>query len=300
MKRTILFFLSLTLFLSGYGQAYHTLSGTVRSARTGETLINASVKVLNSDEGVSSNEYGFYSITLKDGEYEIEYSAIGYETVIEKITLQSNIVRNIELPDEIKNLETVSVTANTRGRTISGTQMGVERLSTNEIKTIPMLLGERDILKAIQLLPGIKQAGDGNSGFYVRGGGSDQNLILLDEAQVYNASHLLGFFSTFNSDAIKDITVYKGGMPAQYGGRLSSVLDVKMNEGNNQDFELSGGIGLISAKLNAEGPIQKGRSSFLLSGRRTYADLFIPLSSDTSIRDNRYIFMIIMPRSIIN
>lgn len=290
MKRTILFFLSLTLFLSGYGQAYHTLSGTVRSARTGETLINASVKVLNSDEGVSSNEYGFYSITLKDGEYEIEYSAIGYETVIEKITLQSNIVRNIELPDEIKNLETVSVTANTRGRTISGTQMGVERLSTNEIKTIPMLLGERDILKAIQLLPGIKQAGDGNSGFYVRGGGSDQNLILLDEAQVYNASHLLGFFSTFNSDAIKDITVYKGGMPAQYGGRLSSVLDVKMNEGNNQDFELSGGIGLISAKLNAEGPIQKGRSSFLLSGRRTYADLFIPLSSDTSIRDNRLYF----------
>src|SRR5690606_11118769 len=143
MKRTILFFVSLTLFLSGYGQAYHTLSGTVRSARTGETLINASVKVLNSDEGESSNEYGFYAITLKDGEYEIEYSAIGYETVLAKITLHSNIVRNTELPDEIKNLETVSVTANTRVRTISGTQMGVELLSTNEIQTIPMLLGER-------------------------------------------------------------------------------------------------------------------------------------------------------------
>lgn len=290
MKRILLSLLLAMFFLGVYSQDMYTLSGTVRSERTGETVINASVKIVKSNEGASSNEYGFYSISLSAGEYEIEFSAVGYETVTEKIALSKNMVRNISLPEEIKNLEHVSITANTKGRTITGTQMGVERLTVNEMKSIPMLLGERDILKAIQLLPGIKQAGDGNSGFYVRGGSADQNLILLDEAQVYNASHLLGFFSTFNSDAIKDITVYKGGMPAQYGGRLSSVLDVKMNEGNNQDFEVSGGVGLISAKLNIEGPIQKGRSSFLVSGRRTYADLFVPLSSDSSIRNNRLYF----------
>lgn len=278
------------LVSAGYGQEGFTLSGTVRSQRTGETVINASIKAVRSTDGVSSNEYGFYSITLSPGTYEIEFSAIGYETITGKIELRENTVKNILLPDEIKNLENVSVTANAKGRTITGTQMGVERLTMNEIKSIPMLLGERDILKAIQLLPGIKQAGDGNSGFYVRGGSADQNLILLDEAQVYNASHLLGFFSTFNSDAIKDITVYKGGMPAQYGGRLSSVLDVKMNEGNNQDFEVSGGVGLISAKLNAEGPIQKGRSSFLVSGRRTYADIFAPLSNDSTVKNNKLYF----------
>lgn len=290
MRRLIFSFLLILLFSVGYAQQKFTLSGTVRSQRTGETVINASIKPVNSTEGISSNEYGFYSITLPAGEYVIEYSAVGFETIAENIRLDQPISKNIALPDEIKNLENVTVSASGKGRTITGTQMGVERLSITEVKTIPMLLGERDILKAIQLLPGIKPAGDGNSGFYVRGGSADQNLILLDEAQVYNASHLMGFFSTFNSDAIKDITVYKGGMPAQYGGRLSSVLDVKMNEGNNQDYELSGGIGLISAKLNLEGPLQKNRSSFLLSGRRTYADVFVPLAKDTAIRNNKLYF----------
>jgi len=290
MRRLIFLFLLIFLFSAGYAQQKFTISGTVRSLRTGETLINASIKPVNSNEGTSSNEYGFYSVTLPAGEYVIEYSAVGYETVVEKISIDQNISKSVALPDEIKDLENVTVSASGKGRTITGTQMGVERLSITEVKTIPMLLGERDILKAIQLLPGIKPAGDGNSGFYVRGGSADQNLILLDEAQVYNASHLLGFFSTFNSDAIKDITVYKGGMPAQYGGRLSSVLDVKMNEGNNQNYELSGGIGLISAKLNLEGPIQKNRSSFLLSGRRTYADVFVPLAKDTAIRNNKLYF----------
>ncbi|MGC4232417.1 MAG: TonB-dependent receptor [Niabella sp.] len=290
MRRLIFSFLLILLFSVGYAQQKFTLSGTVRSQRTGETVINASIKPVNNTEGISSNEYGFYSITLPAGEYIIEYSAVGFETIVESVRLDQHVSKNIALPDEIKNLENVTVSASGKGRTITGTQMGVERLSITEVKTIPMLLGERDILKAIQLLPGIKPAGDGNSGFYVRGGSADQNLILLDEAQVYNASHLLGFFSTFNSDAIKDITVYKGGMPAQYGGRLSSVLDVKMNEGNNQDYELSGGIGLISAKLNLEGPIQKNRSSFLLSGRRTYADVFVPLAKDTAIRNNKLYF----------
>ncbi len=290
MKQAFCLFLLLAGFSVSYAQQKFTLSGTVRSERTGETVINASVRSVTGTDGVSSNEYGFYSITLSEGEYEMEYSAVGYNAITEKISLTQNITRNIALPDEVKDLENVVVSASGKGRTITGTQMGVERLTMKEVNTIPMLLGERDILKAIQLLPGIKQAGDGNSGFYVRGGSADQNLILLDEAQVYNASHLLGFFSTFNSDAIKDITVYKGGMPAQYGGRLSSVLDVKMNEGNNQNYELSGGVGLISAKLNLEGPIQKNKSSFLLSGRRTYADVFVPLARDSAIRRNKLYF----------
>lgn len=290
MKGVFLFFLFFSIVAVSYSQQKFTLSGTVRSQRTGETIINASIRSSGKGEGVTSNEYGFYSITLPAGEYEMTYSAVSFEAVTERIVLDKNITKDILLPDEIRDLENVTVSATGKGRTITGTQMGIERLTMKEVKSIPMLLGERDILKAIQLLPGIKPAGDGNSGFYVRGGSADQNLILLDEGQVYNASHLLGFFSTFNSDAVKDITVYKGGMPAQYGGRLSSVLDVKMNEGNNQDYELSGGIGLISAKLNLEGPIQKGRSSFLLSGRRTYADVFVPLAKDSSIRNNRLYF----------
>ena len=285
------FVILLSLFsLACLGQEKFTVSGTVKSERSGETIINTTIKIANSDEGTFSNEYGFYSITLPAGEYELQYSAVGYETVTEKMRLNQNIVRNILLPEEIKNLEAVSVSASTKGRTIANPQMGVERLTMTEIKTIPMLLGERDILKAIQLLPGIKSAGDGNSGFYVRGGSSDQNLILLDEAVVYNASHLMGFFSTFNPDVVKDITVYKGGMPAQYGGRLSSVLDIKMNEGNNQDVAVSGGLGIISAKLNVEGPIQKGKSSFLLSGRRSYADVFTGLAKDTNLRSNKLYF----------
>src|SRR5690606_38890152 len=171
----------------GFAQQKFTLSGTVRSERTGETVINASIRSVGNGDGASSNEYGFYSVTLPSGDYEVEYSAVGFKTVVEKISLTQNLTRNILLPDEIKDLENVTVTATGRGRTITGTQMGVERLTIKEVNTIPMLLGERDILKAIQLLPGIKQAGDGNSGFYVRGGSADQNLILLDEAQVYNA-----------------------------------------------------------------------------------------------------------------
>ncbi len=286
------FFLISLIFILSVAKAQHhfTLSGTVRALRSGETVINANIKPAGKWDAASSNEYGFYSVTLPEGEYEVEYTAIGFKPIVEKISLRQNIVKDVLLPDGIKDLENVIVSATGKGRTITGTQMGVERLEMMEVKKIPMLLGERDILKAIQMLPGIKPAGEGNSGFYVRGGSADQNLILLDEAQVYNASHLMGFFSTFNSDAIKDITVYKGGMPAQYGGKLSSVLDVKMNEGNNQNYELSGGVGLIAAKLNLEGPIQKNKSSFLLSSRRTYADLFVPLAKDTAVRNNRLYF----------
>lgn len=268
----------------------YTISGTLTSQQTGETLIGASVKVQNKQTGTTSNEYGFYSLTLPAGTYRLEISAIGLQPKVQEITLDKNRVLNVSLADADNKMDSVTVTAVSRGRSISSSQMGIERLSTKEIKNIPVLFGERDVLKAIQLLPGIKAAGDGNAGFYVRGGSADQNLIMLDEAPVYNASHLLGFFSTFNSDAIKDVTVYKGGMPAQYGGRLSSVVDLKMNDGNNQHYSASGGIGLISTRLNVEGPIQKGKSSFLIAGRRTYADVFLKLSHNQDIKNSQLYF----------
>jgi hypothetical protein len=269
-------------------QEKFTLSGTIKSKEKGETIIGATIRAANT--GTVSNEYGFFSLTLPKGTYTIEITAVGMQRQTIEIVLDKNIVSNIMLDNESKDMEEVKVTASITGRSLNNPQMGVERLTIREIKNIPVLFGEKDILKTIQLLPGIKSAGDGNSGFYVRGGAADQNLILLDEAPVYNASHLLGFFSTFNSDAIKDITIYKGGMPAQYGGRLSSVLDIKMNDGNNQDYNVSGGIGLISAKLNVEGPIQKDRSSFLVTGRRTYADMFLKLSGDSSVSNNTLYF----------
>ncbi len=288
-KKMMLLCLVLSSFLL-HAQQRFTVSGTVKSRKTGETIISATVKLLNKPGGTTTNEYGFYSITLAKGAYQLEVSAVGKKTDTLQVQLEKDVRINVALAEEAKNLGEVIVRASPRGRTISGTQTGIEKLSTREIRNIPVILGEQDVLKTIQLLPGIKSAGDGNAGFYVRGGTSDQNQILLDEANVYNASHLLGFFSTFNSDAIKDVTVYKGGMPAQYGGRLSSVLDIKMNDGNNQDYNVSGGIGLISAKINAEGPIQKDKSSFLLTGRRTYADVFLKASKDSSISKSKLYF----------
>jgi len=281
----------LTLFLAGtvFAQDKFTISGTIRSKAKGETLIGATIRVADSKTGTSSNEYGFFSVTLARGEYTIEFSAVGMQTKQEKLNLDRNITLDIFLEEIAEDLENVTVYAS-RKRSLSAPIMGVEKITTNEIRNVPVLFGEKDLLKVVQLMPGVKSAGDGNSGFYVRGGGGDQNLILLDEAPVYNASHLLGFFSTFNSDAVKDMTIYKGGMPAQYGGRLSSVLDIKMNDGNNQDYNVSGGVGLISTKLNLEGPLEKGKSSFLVSGRRTYADLFLKLSNDSSINKNTLYF----------
>ncbi|MBC7828734.1 MAG: TonB-dependent receptor [Chitinophagaceae bacterium] len=272
------------------GNMKYSLHGTIKSGTTGETLIGATVAVWGTSSGTLSNEYGFYSLTLPEGNYSVLISAIGMKTRQEQIVLNKNIRLDISMGEEAKDLEVVTVTAAAPGRSLRNPQMSVERINVQEIKNIPVLFGERDVMKTIQLLPGVKSAGEGNSGFYVRGGAADQNLILLDEAPVYNASHLLGFFSTFNSDAIKNVTLYKGGMPAQYGGRLSSVVDIKMNDGNNQDFAVSGGIGLISSRLSIEGPLQKEKSSFLLSGRRTYADLFLKLLGDSSLRKSRLYF----------
>ena len=289
-KKNLLFIVVVLLHSVISAQNKFTISGTVKAGETGETLIKASIRVGEANEGTTTNEYGFYSITLPKGVHTLYYSAIGYQELEVKVNLNKDTVQNIKLNIESQVLEDVTVEVNNKRRSISSTQMGMERLNMSDIKNVPMLLGERDVIKALQLLPGVKSAGDGNSGFYVRGGSADQNLILLDEATVYNASHLMGFFSTFNSDAIKDVTLYKGGMPANYGGRLSSVLDVKMNEGNNQSFHTSGSIGLIAAKLNIEGPIQKDKSSFLISGRRTYADVFTAFSKNPSLKDNKLYF----------
>jgi len=268
----------------------YTISGTVKAQKTGESLIGASIRISNPPTGTTTNEYGFYSLVLPAGEYHLSISMAGMKEKEMDMVLTGNTVANIFLEEEIKDLQEFTVKASSVGRSLKSPQMGMERLSMEEIKNIPVFLGEKDVLKTIQLLPGIKSAGDGNSGFYVRGGAADQNLILLDEAPVYNPSHLLGFFSTFNSDAIKNVVVYKSGMPAQYGGRLSSVVDVKMNEGNNKEFAANGGIGLIASRLTVEGPIEKDKSSFLISGRRTYADLFLKLSKDTNVNRSRLYF----------
>jgi CarboxypepD_reg-like domain/TonB-dependent Receptor Plug Domain len=285
---TFVFSLLVSLLLA---QDKFTVSGAVKDARTGEELIGASVRLKEKPSvGTITNEYGFYSLTLDKGTYTLLIDFIGYTQVERVLVLDKNQKLDVLIGETAKQLAEVVVSARKVDENIRTAQMGVERIDIKDVANIPVLFGEKDILKTIQLLPGVKSAGEGQSGFFVRGGAVDQNLILLDEAPVYNANHLLGFFSTFNSDAIKDATLLKGNAPPQYGGRLSSVLDIKMNEGNNQNFGGSGGIGLISSKLNLEGPIEKDKSSFLVTGRRTYADLFLKLSPDSSINNNTLYF----------
>ena len=259
----------------------HTVSGTISSASKGEEIINAAVKLKGQAVGTLSNEYGFYSLTLPAAEYTFVVISAGFENQEFTLKLDTNHVVDIQLMEieqDVKQMQEVTIKARRPDQNVTDPIMGVERLTPQAIAKIPVLLGEKDIIKTLQLLPGVKSAGEGSAGFYVRGGGADQNLILLDEAPVYNAAHLLGFFSTFNSDAIKDAVLYKGNQPANYGGRLSSVLDIKMNEGNNKRYNVSGGVGLISSRLNVEGPIVKEKSSFLISGRRTYVDMFLRAS----------------------
>jgi hypothetical protein len=261
-----------------------TVNGTVKDILTGESIIGAVIKIDQlANVVVTSNEYGFYAISLPRGKYDLRISFVGYEEKRIPILLNGPFIANVFL--ESKNqLTEVVVASKRKDDNLTKAQIGTETLNMQSISKVPVIFGEKDVLKTIQLLPGVKSAGEGNSGFYVRGGAADQNLILLDEAPVYNASHLLGFFSTFNSDAIKDATLIKGNGPAQYGGRLSSVLDVKMKEGNNKNYTFNGGLGLISSRLSIEGPIQEDKSSFILSGRRTYADVF--LKATEKFKDN--------------
>ena len=271
--------------------AKHTVSGTVKEKQSGEVLIGASVYLMEHPKnGAISNSYGFFSITAPAGRYTLIASFGGFKQDSIQIELDENLTQPVEMVQQSFNLQEVNISSVKGNENITKPLTGVQKLSVSEIKNVPVIFGEKDVLKTIQLLPGVKSAGEGSVGFYVRGGGADQNLILLDEATVYNASHFLGFFSSFNSDAIKDLTLYKGAMPASYGGRLSSVVDIKMNDGNNQHFHASGGIGLISTRLNVEGPIVKDKGSFIVSGRRTYADVFLKLSKDSTINNNSLYF----------
>lgn len=258
-------------------QQRFTLSGTITDQDSNENLIGVSVAIPDIQTGTITNEYGFYSITLPRGVYKIQISYLGFNTVTRTITLSENVSKNFRLQSNVENLNEVIITKSSEKTNISTPQMSVNKLSSATIKEIPVVLGEPDVIKAITLLPGISNAGEGTSGFNVRGGAVDQNLILLDEATLYNSSHLFGLFSIFNTDAIKDIKLYKGGIPARYGGRVSSVLDIYQKEGNSKEFHGNGGIGLVTSRLLIEGPLKKNKSAFLLSGRSSYAHLFLPL-----------------------
>ncbi|MGE8553199.1 TonB-dependent receptor [Chryseobacterium jejuense] len=273
-------------------QQARSVSGTVKDKKNGELLIGVTVKVSDDPSiNVVANEYGFYSLSLPEGNHTIVISYPGYKDFEQQINVEQNMKLDLFLNQEEQKsnaIDEVVVSGVKKDKNLSSAQMGTETLSIKNIEKLPVLFGEKDVMKTIQLLPGIKSNGEGSSGFSVRGGATDQNLILLDEAPVYNASHLLGFFSTFNSDALKDASIIKGNSPAQYGGRLSSVMDVKMKDGNNKGYNVNGGIGLISSRLSVEGPLQKEKSSFIVSGRRTYADLFLKSSKD--YKDNKLYF----------
>jgi hypothetical protein len=280
------------LFADGGEEAIkrYTISGVVTDKENGETLLGATVNVNELETGTATNLYGFYSISLFPGNYSLTFSYIGYQTLQKTIALSADITLNIELTLKEQMLEEVVIQGEMKREELKKAETSVFRMDTRTIRQIPALMGEVDIIKAIQLLPGVQSAAEGTSGFSVRGGNPDQNLILLDEATVYNASHLMGFFSVFNNDAIKDVALYKGDIPAAYGGRLSSMLDIRMKEGNSKNFSGTGGIGTISSRLTLEGPISKDRISFMLSGRRTYADLFLRLSKNEDLRYNTLYF----------
>lgn len=272
---------------NGISQEKVTLSGHLTDADSGEDLLGARIAV-NELPGVGAitNDYGFYSLTLPKGTYTFTFKSISFETKTVIIELQSDLIYDLEMAPEGRMIGVIDVTGEKLDENVTSAEMGVDKINVKDVDNIPVLFGEKDIMKTMQLLPGVKSAGEGNSGFYVRGGSADQNLILLDEAPVYNASHLLGFFSVFNSDALKDVKLYKGGAPAEYGGRLSSVMDIKMKDGNAKQLSVSGGLGLISSKLTIEAPIVKDKGSFIVSGRRTYADLFLGFSKNPAAENS--------------
>ena len=271
-----LFFFSLL----GFGQEKVTLSGIVSDANNNETLIGVSVYVSELNIGTYTNEYGFYSITLPKGNYTLQISYIGFETFSEKLEIDQNVKKNFSLKESKQELKEVVITESAYKTNIKKPEMSVNKLAISTIKQMPVLMGEVDIIKSLLFLPGVTNAGEGQSGFNVRGGGADQNLVLLDEATLYNTSHVFGLFSVFNADAIKDLKLYKGGIPSRFGGRAASVLDVYQKDGNSNKFSMNGGIGLISSRLLAEGPIVKDKGSFLIAGRGSYAHLFLKLTDN--------------------
>lgn len=275
--RNLAFLLFFLVLPQAFPQARYTLSGTITEANSNETLIGVSILVPALRTGAVTNEYGFYSLTLPEGTYEIVVAYLGFQDISRTVTFDSNQRMDFRMEEEAEQLEEVVLTEDVERLDIRKPQMSVSALSVQTIKNIPVVLGEADVIKSIILLPGVTNAGEASSGFNVRGGAADQNLILLDEAIIFNSSHLFGFFSVFNPDAIKDIKLFKGGIPARYGGRVSSVLEIFQKEGNSREFHMNGGIGAVASRLLAEGPIAKDRAAFLVGGRASYAHLFTPL-----------------------
>lgn len=267
-----------------------TLSGHIEDKASGEELIGATCYIQDTETGVTSNSYGFYSISVPKGIYKVSFSFIGYQTQEHVVDLNENQELTVFLAEDTKQIGEVVVTGERKDQNVESVDMSMEKVSVKMIKKLPSFMGEVDVLKSITLLPGIQSGGEGNSGLYVRGGGPDENLLILDEAPVYNASHLMGFFSVFNSDAIKDIQVYKGGIPAEYGGKASSVIDIRMKDGNSKDFHVDAGIGNISSRLTLQGPIVKDKWSYIISGRRTYADVLGRLAGIDALKGNKLYF----------
>jgi len=289
MKQFRIFILLIFISLQGFA-ANVTLSGYLKDKANGEGLIGASVYFPQLKTGAITNSYGFYSVSVPSGTYTVNFSYIGYQTQSPVIDLSASKQLNILLEEASQQLEEVVVSAEKKSQNVESLQMSMEKVQVKMIKKLPSFMGEVDIIKSMTLLPGIQNGGEGSSGLYVRGGGPDENLMILDEAPVYNASHLLGFFSVFNSDALKDVEVYKGGIPAEYGGKASSVIDIRMKDGNSQRFGMTGGIGNISSRLTIEAPIIKDKWSFIASGRRTYADYFGKMIGLDALDNNQLYF----------
>ena len=293
MRQSNLFIFIIIIFTVNFSfaqQETHTLSGFIYDGESGETLIGANVFIKELGIGTASNEYGFYSITAPSAQFTVEFSFVGYKKKPVKVDFNESQKLDVSISSTSYNLSEVVVLDEKADVNVKSTEMGTAEIAPKAVEKVPVIFGEKDILKTIQLLPGIASAGEGNSGFIVRGGSADQNLIILDEAPVYNASHLLGFFSVFNSDAIKNAKIIKGISSPEYGGRLSSVLDISMKDGSTKNYTAYGGIGLISSRLTVEGPIVENEGSFILSGRRTYADLFFPLFGDEQIENSTLYF----------
>ncbi len=288
-KTALLFLLAFTTNFV-FAQTKFTLSGELRDSSNGETLIGAVVKIMETNKAISTNTYGYFALTLPAGNYTVQITYLGFQTKIIKVNLEKDSKLNVKLASRSISGKEVVIKGEREDKNIRSTEMSTVELTGEKVKQLPVIFGESDILKAITLLPGIKSGGEGGTGFYVRGGGPDQNLILMDEAVVYNPSHLFGFLSVFNTDAVKNLEVIKGGMPANYGGRLSSILNVTMREGNNQKYEFNGGVGLLASRFSAEGPIKKGKSSFLIAARRTYIDVLAQPFLPKSAQGNAYYF----------
>lgn len=290
MLRLSTFLIFFSFVLQAFAQDKISISGYVKDASSGEVLIGATLQVKSNYRAVRTNTYGFFSLELEQANDSLFISYVGYQPLAVEVNADQQKRYSFELTPLGNTIEEVVVSGKKQNKNVTSPQMGAFNFTIEEIKNVPVIFGERDILKTIQTLPGVGKGGEGSSSFYVRGGGGDQNLILLDEATVYNASHLLGFFSTFNSDAIKDVELFKGGIPAQYGGRISSVMDIHMIDGNNKKFSGEGGLGLIASRLKLEGPLQREKSSFMLSGRRTYADMFLKASKDETVKKSKLYF----------